>query len=202
MLKPLLVRITPFRMSKGVIALLSPLSFHGSNILNATIHSTCPFPHCGKLECWKVRKTRPCCCNLGTQSSPDLQQRKTRIGQLSLCMRLPYCQRQQERASRVRRDHKLALRTAFAALLLVTTSVVSAAVTIQPPEVRRTAITRERLCWNDHADKSEREGTFQRKYRMKRRTFKKLVALLRPALERDYCKNSVLAVSYTFKIDL
>ena len=39
---------------------------------------------------------------------------------------------------------------------------------------------RARLCWNDHADKSEREGTFQRKYRMKRRTFKKLVALLRP----------------------
>ena len=93
------------------------------------------------------------------------------------------------------RDHKLALRTAFAALLLVTISVVSAAATIQPPEVRRTAITRERLCWNDHADKSEREGTFQRKYRMKRRAFKKLVALLRPALERDYCKNSVLAVS-------
>ena len=97
----------------------------------------------------------------------------------------------------MRRDHKLALRTAFAALLLVTTSsVVSAAATIQPPEVRRTAITRERLCWNDHADKSEREGSFQRKYRMKRRTFNKLVfALLRPALERDYCKNSVLAVS-------
>ena len=36
---------------------------------------------------------------------------------------------------------------------------------------------RARLCWNDHADKSEKEGTFQRKYRMKRRTFKKLVAL-------------------------
>ena len=29
---------------------------------------------------------------------------------------------------------------------------------------------------------------------MKRHTFNKLVALLRPALERDYCKNSVLAV--------
>ena len=55
---------------------------------------------------------------------------------------------------------------------------------------------RARLCWNDHVYKSESEGTFQRKYRMKRRTFKKLVALLRPALERDYCKNSVLAVSY------
>ena len=37
---------------------------------------------------------------------------------------------------------------------------------------------------------------------MKRRTFKKLVALLRPALERDYCKKSVLAVSKTLKIDL
>ena len=95
----------------------------------------------------------------------------------------------------MRRDHKLALRTAFAALLLVTTSVVSAAATIQPPEVRRTTITHERLCWNDHADKSDREGAFQRKNRVKRRTFKKLVALLRAALERDYCKNSVLAVS-------
>ena len=111
------------------------------------------------VENWKVRKTRPCCCNPGT--SPDLQQRNTRIGQLNLCrMRLPYRQRQQERASRVRRDHKLEMRTAFAALLLVTTSVVSAAATIQPPEVRRTAITRERLCWNDHADKSERKGSF------------------------------------------
>ena len=35
---------------------------------------------------------------------------------------------------------------------------------------------------------------------MKRRTFKKLVALLlRAALERDYCKNSVLAVSQSLK---
>ena len=103
----------------------------------------------------------------------------------------------------MRRDHKLALRTAFVALLLVTTSVVSAAATIQPPGgEKECAITRERLCWNDHADKSEREGTFQRKYRMKRRTFKKLIALLRAALERDYCKNSVLAVSQSLKIDL
>ena len=148
------------------------------------------------VESWKVRKRRPCCCSPGTQSSPYLQQRKTRIGQLNLCrMKLPYRQRQQERPFRVRRDHKLALRTTFAALLLVVASIVSAAATIQPPEVRRTAITRERLCWNDHADKSEREGAFQRKCRMKRRTFKELVALLRPALERDYCKNSGLTVS-------
>ncbi|CAN0442088.1 unnamed protein product, partial [Ascophyllum nodosum] len=49
-------------------------------------------------------------------------------------MKLPYRQRQQERASRARRDQKLALRTAFAALPLVMTSVVSAAATIQPPE--------------------------------------------------------------------
>ena len=108
-------------------------------------------------------KTSPCCYNPGPQSSPDLQQRKTRIGQLNLCrMKLPYRQRQQELASRVRRDHKLALRTTFAALLLVTTKsrAVSATATIQPPEVRKTAITRERLCWNDHPDKSEREGTF------------------------------------------
>ena len=62
-------------------------------------------------------------------------------------------------------------RFSLSALLLVTTSVVSATATIQPPEVRRTATTRERLCWNDHADKSEREGAFQRKYRMMRRTF-------------------------------
>ena len=38
---------------------------------------------------------------------------------------------------------------------------------------------------------------------MTRRTIKKPVALLRPALERDYYrKNSVLAVSLTLKIDL
>ena len=163
----------------------------------------CPFPYSGKLESWKIRKRRPYCCNPGTQPSPNLEQGKTRTGQLNLCrMKLPYRQRHQERAARVRRDHKLALRTAFAALLLVTTSVVSAAATIQPPEVRRNAITRERLCWNDHADKSEREGTFQRKCRMKRCTFTNVVALLGPALERDYCKNSVLAVSYTLKIGL
>ena len=37
---------------------------------------------------------------------------------------------------------------------------------------------------------------------MKRRTFNKLIALLRAALERDYRKNSVLAVSQSLKIDL
>ena len=42
MLKPLLVRITPFRMSKEVTALLSPLSFHGSSILNDAIHDMPP----------------------------------------------------------------------------------------------------------------------------------------------------------------
>ena len=42
MLKPLLIRITPFRMSKGVIALLSPLSFHGSSILNTAIQNMPP----------------------------------------------------------------------------------------------------------------------------------------------------------------
>ena len=41
-LKSLLVRIMPFRMSKGVMALLSPLSFHGSSILNAAIHNMPP----------------------------------------------------------------------------------------------------------------------------------------------------------------
>ena len=30
--QPFTVRITPFRMLKGVMALLSPLSFHGSSI--------------------------------------------------------------------------------------------------------------------------------------------------------------------------
>ena len=85
-----------------------------------------------KVESWKVWKTRP---SLLLQPwyivLSRLQQGKTRIGQLNLCrIKLPYRQRQQERASRVRRDHKLALRTAFAALFLVTTSVVSAAATI------------------------------------------------------------------------
>ena len=113
-------------------------TFHNVEMDEHLEVGACPFPDCGKLESWKVWKTRPGCCNPGAQSSPDLQQRKTRTGQLNLCrMKLPYRQRQQERASRVRRDHKLALRTAFVALLLVTTSVVSAAATTQPPEARR-----------------------------------------------------------------
>ena len=114
-------------------------TFHNVEMDEHLEVGACPFPHCGKLESWKVWKIRPGCCNPGAQSSPDLQQRKkTRIGRLNLCrMKLPHRQRQQERASRVRRDHRLALRTAFIALLLVITSVVSAAATIQPPEVRR-----------------------------------------------------------------
>ena len=40
----------------------------------------------------------------------------------------------------------------------------SVAATIRPPDVRMTAITREWLSWNNYSDKSEREGTFQRKY--------------------------------------
>ena len=111
-------------------------NFHVPQCGNGRAPGACPFPHCGKSESWKVWKTRS--NNPGAQSSPDLHQGKTRIGQLNLCrMKLPYRQRQQERASRVRRDHKLALRTAFVALLLVTFRVVSAAATIQPPEVRR-----------------------------------------------------------------
>ena len=42
----------------------------------------------------------------------------------------------------------------------------SVVATIRPPEVRRTAITRKRLCWDDHMDKFEREGTFQRNCRL------------------------------------
>ena len=42
MLKPLLVRITTFRMSKGVIAFLSLLLFDGSSTLNAAIHNMPP----------------------------------------------------------------------------------------------------------------------------------------------------------------
>ena len=95
------------------------------------------------VESWKVGKLQPRYTVLFR-----ITERKTRIGQRKMSrMKLPYRQRQQERASRVCRDHKLALRTAFAALLfLVTTRVVSAAATIQLPEVRRTVITRERLC--------------------------------------------------------
>ena len=42
----------------------------------------------------------------------------------------------------------------------------SVAATIRPPEVRRTTTTREWLYWDDHSDKPEREGTFQKKYRL------------------------------------
>ena len=40
LLKPFLVRITRFRLSKGVIAFLSPLSSRGSSILNAANHNS------------------------------------------------------------------------------------------------------------------------------------------------------------------
>ena len=39
----------------------------------------------------------------------------------------------------------------------------SVAAAIRPPEVRMTAVTREWLFRDDYSDKSEREGTFQRK---------------------------------------
>ena len=118
----------------GIFSKLSKLP--RSTMWKWTSTSRSVLVHFHIVESWKVWKTRPCCCNPGAQSSPDLQQRKTRICQLNLCrMKLPYRQRQQERASRVHRDHKLALRPAFVALLVVTTSVVSAATTIQPPEV-------------------------------------------------------------------
>ena len=54
MLKPLLVRIAPFRMSKEVIALSFPLSFHGSSILNAAIHNIPPLAfviHNAQYDC-------------------------------------------------------------------------------------------------------------------------------------------------------
>ena len=40
----------------------------------------------------------------------------------------------------------------------------SVAAAIRPPEVMMTAITRDWLSWDDYSDKSDREGTFQRKY--------------------------------------
>ena len=39
----------------------------------------------------------------------------------------------------------------------------SVAATIRPPEVMMTAITRDWFSWDDYSDKSDREGTFQRK---------------------------------------
>ena len=48
MLKPLLVRITRFRLSKGVTALLSPLSsriFTSSSILMLTIRNILPIAY-------------------------------------------------------------------------------------------------------------------------------------------------------------
>ena len=53
----------------------------------------CPFPRRGKLESWKVWKTRPCCCNPDAQSSPDLQQRKTRIQMRPPLKKLLFCAR-------------------------------------------------------------------------------------------------------------
>ena len=76
------------------------------------------------------------------------------IGRLKLCrMRLPYRQRQLERFLAAPRPQ---IGNAHGS------HNVSAM--IRPPEARKTPITRERLCWDDHEGKSEREGTFQREY--------------------------------------
>ena len=56
MLKPLLVRITRFRLSKGVTALLSPLSSRGSSIL-LTIRNTYIYTS-GQSRLYKCRKFR------------------------------------------------------------------------------------------------------------------------------------------------
>ena len=71
-------------------------------------------------------------------------------GQLKLCrMRFPYRQRQLERFLAVLRPQ---IGNAHGSH--------SVSAMIRPPEARKTPITREQLCWDDRAGKSEREETF------------------------------------------
>ena len=115
-----------------------------------------PFPNSGKVE--KVWKTCSCCCNPFGVHSPVwvTTKEKMMIGQLKLCrMRLPYRQRQLERFLATPRPQ---IGNAH--------SSHSVSATIRPPEARKTPTKRERLRWDDHAGKSEREGTFQREYRL------------------------------------
>ena len=81
-------------------------------------------------------------------------------------------------------------------VLVSTCCVVGGAATIRPPKVRRTAITRGWLCWDTHADMPEREGTFRRKYRINKQTFKKLVALPRPTPELASTGSRILPVIF------
>ena len=119
-----------------------------------------PFPNSGKLE--KFWKTCSCCCNpFGVHSSVWVTTKEKRmIGQLKLCrMRLPNRQRQLDRFLAAPGPQ---IGNAYGSY--------SVSATIRPPETRKTAITRERLCWDDHVGKSEREGTFQREYSLFSRT--------------------------------
>ena len=68
-------------------------------------------------------------------------------------------------------------------------SIHSVSATIRPLEMRRTAIIREWLCWDDHSDKFEREGTFQRKYR--------LFSRMRCAALQDLLTSTAAASEYS-----
>ena len=116
-----------------------------------------PFPNSGKLEnVWKTCSFMLLQPLWGVQFCLGHNQGKMMIGQLKLCrMRLPYRQRQAERFLAAPRSQ---IGNAHGSH--------SISAMIRPPEARKTPTTRERLCWDDHARKSEREGTFQREYRL------------------------------------
>ena len=110
-------------------------------------------------QVWKVWKTCSCCCNpfgftalflVIAKENKDDRSAQTVQDEASLSPAA------KERASRRPQDPKLAMRHASH----------SVAAMIRSTEVRRAVITRERFCWNDHTDTSEREWTFQRKYRL------------------------------------
>jgi len=53
------------------------------------------------------------------------------------------------------------------------------------PQTRQSAICEQRLAWDAHCDKHTRRGTFERRLRMKKQSFDKLLSYVREDLTVD-----------------
>ena len=110
----------------------------------------CPFPNFGKFGKHAPDvATLPPLWGFTVLSLVTAQPRETRmIGQLKLSV--------QDEASLTPAATRAGFSTAPRPQVDNAHDSHSVAATIRSPEVRVTAITHERLCWNDHSDKSER----------------------------------------------
>ena len=130
-----------------------------SNLVNLSKFGIC------KIE--RVRGEHALAVATPPESTGLSGSRTQQIRTVKLCwMRLPCRQRHQERASRRHHDPKAVMSAQLQLYSWQRPCVVGTTATIRPPGLRRAAIPRERLCWSEHAGRSERKGNSHRKYRM------------------------------------